>query len=73
MNIQNFRSRTNKENIFAGQKSWELQKSKLKLKFPKLKDADLDFDERDKDEMLMRLQDIVGKTKEELQAIIETL
>ncbi len=74
MNILYFKSKGTEEvNIFAGMKSWEVQKSKLKIKFPKLKDTDLDFDERDKDEMLVRLQDIIGKTKKELQTIIETL
>jgi hypothetical protein len=54
-------------------KSWEHQKEKLKLSFPKLTDADLNFDERFKDVMLTKLQGIVGRTKKELQVIIETL
>ena len=41
-------------------KSWEAQKEKLKLTFPKLTDADLNFDERFKDVMLNKLQGIVG-------------
>ena len=54
-------------------RSWEDQKEKLKLSFPKLTDADLNFDERFKDVMLTKLQVIVGRTKKELQVIIETL
>ena len=54
-------------------KNWEDQKEKLKLSFPKLTDADLNFDERFKDIMLTKLQGIVGRTKKELQVIIETL
>lgn len=52
---------------------WEMQKDKLKLKFPKLTDADLDFDESNKFEMLTKLQSKVGRTTKELQVIIETL
>lgn len=54
-------------------KNWEAQKEKLKLSFPQLTDADLNFDERFKDVMLTKLQGIVGRTKKELQVIIETL
>ena len=54
-------------------KSWDAQKAKLKSRFPKITDADLNFDERFKDTMLNKLQGIVGRTKKELQAIIETL
>jgi hypothetical protein len=54
-------------------KNWEAQKAKLKLKFPKLTDADLNFDETKKNEMLSKLQVKVGRTTKELQVIIETL
>jgi hypothetical protein len=54
-------------------KNWEAQKEKLKLTFPKITDADLNFDERFKEVMLNKLQGIVGRTKKELQVIIETL
>ena len=53
--------------------NWEEQKDKLKLKFPKLTDADLNFDESNKFEMLTQLQVKVGRTTKELQVIIETL
>ena len=54
-------------------RNWEDQKAKLKLAFPKLTDGDLNFDERFKDVMLIKLQGIVGRTKKELQLIIGTL
>lgn len=54
-------------------KNWLAQKEKLKMAFPQLTDADLNFDERFKDVMLYKLQGIVGRTKKELQVIIETL
>lgn len=53
--------------------NWEEQKDKLKLKFPKLTDADLNFDESKKFEMLNQLQAKVGRTTKELQIIIESL
>jgi hypothetical protein len=53
--------------------SWEDQKSKLKISFPQLTDADLNFDESNKFEMLTQLQVKVGRTVKELQIIIETL
>jgi hypothetical protein len=54
-------------------KNWEAQKAKLKLKFPKLTDADLNFDETKKNEMLSKLQVKLGRTVKELQVIIGTL
>jgi thymidylate synthase len=53
--------------------NWEQQKDKLKLKFPTLTNADLNFDESNKFEMLTQLQVKVGRTVKELQVIIETL
>lgn len=52
---------------------WEVQKGKLKQKFAKLTDNDLLFVEGKKDEMLGKLQITLGKTKEELQKLIEKL
>jgi hypothetical protein len=49
---------------------WDLQKAKLKVKFPKLTDADLDFEESRKAEMLSKLQVKTLRTARELQAII---
>lgn len=53
--------------------NWNEQKGKLKQRFAILTDNDLLFDEGKKDEMLGKLQIILGKTKEELQKIIESL
>ncbi|CAM4257382.1 MULTISPECIES: CsbD family protein [Flavobacterium] len=52
---------------------WEVQKGKLKQKFAKLTDNDLLFVEGKKDEMLGKLQITLGKSKEELQKLIEKL
>jgi uncharacterized protein YjbJ (UPF0337 family) len=52
---------------------WEVQKGKLKQKFAQLTDDDLLFIEGKKDEMLGKLQVTLGKSKEELQKLIEKL
>ena len=53
--------------------NWNEQKGKLKQKFAVLTDNDLLFEEGKKDEMLGKLQVKLGKTKEELNAIIGAL
>jgi len=53
--------------------SWNEQKGKLKQKFAMLTDNDLLFAEGKKDEMLGKLQVKLGKTKEELHAILAAL
>jgi uncharacterized protein YjbJ (UPF0337 family) len=53
--------------------SWITIKGKLKQKFAMLTDNDLIFKEDKKDEMIERLQNKLGKTKEEIQKIIEAL
>ena len=53
--------------------NWNEQKGKLKQKFAVLTDNDLMFEEGKKEEMYGRLQKTLGKTKEELQKIIEDL
>jgi uncharacterized protein YjbJ (UPF0337 family) len=53
--------------------NWSEQKSKLKEKFSNLTDADLRYEDGKKDEMLSNLQVKLGKTKEELTAIIAAL
>lgn len=52
---------------------WINTKSKLKQNFALLKDNDLIFDQDTKDEILGRIQVKLGKTKEELEAIIAGL
>ena len=51
--------------------NWNEQKGKLKQKFAVLTDNDLMFDEGKKDEMLGKLQVKLGKSKEELEKIME--
>jgi uncharacterized protein YjbJ (UPF0337 family) len=51
--------------------NWNYQKGKLKEKFSILTDNDLLFEQGKKDEMLKNLQIKLGKTKEELDNIIE--
>jgi uncharacterized protein YjbJ (UPF0337 family) len=53
--------------------NWSEQKGKLKQRFAILTDNDLLFKEGKKDEMLGRIQIILGKTKEELRSIIAAL
>jgi uncharacterized protein YjbJ (UPF0337 family) len=53
--------------------NWNEQKGKLKQKFAVLTDNDLLFAEGKKDEMMGRVQIKLGKSKEELQKIIEAL
>jgi uncharacterized protein YjbJ (UPF0337 family) len=60
-------------NITEIKGNWNEQKGKIKQKFAFLTDNDLMFEEGKKEEMLGKLQVKLGKTKEELQKIIEAL
>ncbi len=53
--------------------NWNEQKGKLKQKFAVLTDNDLMFEEGQKDEMLGKLQIKLGKTKEEVAELFESL
>ncbi|MFC2111247.1 CsbD family protein [Bacteroidota bacterium] len=53
--------------------NWKEKKAKLKQKFALLTDNDLMLVEGKKEEMLKRLQIKLGKTKEELNRILESL
>jgi uncharacterized protein YjbJ (UPF0337 family) len=53
--------------------SWNEMKGKLKQKYAQLSDDDLAFTEGKEDELLGRLQQKLGKTKEDLRAEIERL
>ena len=53
--------------------NWDGQKEKLKQKFPILTDDDLLFEEGKRGEMLGKLEVKLGKTKEELEKIMESL
>ncbi len=53
--------------------NWNEQKTKLKTKFPTLTDADLHYEEGKRDAMLTKVQNKLGKTKEQLSTIIAAL
>jgi len=53
--------------------SWNELKGKLKQKYAALTDNDLLYQSGKRDEMLGKLQIKLGKTKEELHAIINAL
>ena len=53
--------------------NWDEQKEKLKAKFANLSDADLQYENGKRDEMLKNLQVKLGKSKEELATIISAL
>ena len=53
--------------------NWSEQKAKLKAKYEILTDKDLQYENGKKDEMLNKIQIKLGKTKEELTAVIEAL
>lgn len=53
--------------------SWNAVKGKLKQKYAQLTDDDLTFSEGKEDEFLGRLQQKLGKSKEDLRAEIEKL
>lgn len=53
--------------------NWDEQKVKLKKKYTFLTDSDLVFEKGKKDEMLEKIQIILGKPRGELYKIIESL
>jgi uncharacterized protein YjbJ (UPF0337 family) len=53
--------------------NWNEQKGKLKQKFAMLTDNDLLFADGKKDEMIGRLQIKLGKSKDELEKLIEAI
>ncbi len=53
--------------------NWNEQKGKLKQKFAVLTDNDLMYEEGKKEEMFGKLQIKLGKTKEELHRIFDSL
>jgi uncharacterized protein YjbJ (UPF0337 family) len=57
----------------AVQGNWAEQSTKLKAKFSNLTDADLRFADGKKEEMMTKLHTKLGKTKEQLAAIIAAL
>ena len=53
--------------------NWNEQKGKLKQKFAVLTDNDLMYEEGKRDEMFGKLQIKLGKTREELHKIVDSL
>jgi uncharacterized protein YjbJ (UPF0337 family) len=53
--------------------SWNDQARKLKEKFSTLTDKDLDFEQGKIEEMIIRLQEKVGKSKHEIYQLITKL
>ncbi len=60
-------------NSTAESTNWSDQKAKLKQKFAILTGNDLMFEEDKKEQMLQKLQLILGKSKEELAHLISNL
>ncbi|AFD06562.1 hypothetical protein [Solitalea canadensis] len=56
-----------------GQGKWSEQKTKLIAKFPVLTDADVHYEQGNRGEMLRKIETKLGKTKEELDLIIQQL
>ena len=61
------------KNITELKGNWNEQKGRLKQKFGTLTDNDLMFEEGKRDEMIGKLQIKLGKTKEQLNKIIDEL
>ncbi len=53
--------------------NWDIQKAKLKKKYPSLTESDLRYNEGKKSVMWEKLQIKLGLSKEELQKIISTM
>jgi uncharacterized protein YjbJ (UPF0337 family) len=53
--------------------NWNVLKGKIKQKYANLTDSDLLYEEGKEEELLGRLQQKTGKTKQELKSWIDTL
>jgi uncharacterized protein YjbJ (UPF0337 family) len=62
---------SNYSNLVNG--NWDEQKVKLQVVYPILKDSDLEYKEGKKNEMLIKIQSRLGKTREELATLIASL
>jgi len=62
---------------YFNKENWEEKKRKLKEKFPHLTDPDLEFEEGKAEEMIDKLHSkigkLIGKTKEGLHKLIQTI
>jgi uncharacterized protein YjbJ (UPF0337 family) len=64
---------TSTEHMEPTSNNWNEQKIKLREKLAKLTGNDLLFEDGRKDELIEKLQIILGKTKEELTILISKL
>ena len=53
--------------------NWNQIKGGLKKEYAKLTDDDLQYEEGQEDELLGRLQELLGTTKDELKSFIDSL
>ena len=60
-------------NITEVKGTWNEQKGKLKQRFAVLTDNDLIFEEGEKEQMFVKLQNKLGRTKKELRKIFAAL
>ncbi len=63
----------NNGNNTPGEKPWNLQRAKLKLKYPKLTANDLYFKHGEQEAMMVRLREKLGMTEDELQVVLAGL
>ncbi len=54
-------------------RSWREQKAMLKMRFPILREEDFAYEEGEKENMLVRLEAKLNKTKTELEALFAEL
>ncbi len=52
---------------------WEMQKSRIRIRFPFMNEADMDFDETNREAFFKRLQLKGQLTKQALRNIIDTM
>jgi uncharacterized protein YjbJ (UPF0337 family) len=53
--------------------NWNVIKGKLKQEYGELTDDDLQYQEGKEDELIGRIQDKIGKTKEELKNWVDSI
>lgn len=53
--------------------NWNVIKGKLKQEYGELTDDDLQYQEGKEDELIGRIQDKIGKTKEELKDWVDSI
>lgn len=53
--------------------NWNIIKGSLKQKYAELTDDDLKYEEGQEDELLGRIQNKIGQTKEDVKAFIDNL